>query len=295
MDGLINLKNAYQNNPLIGYININSLTEKVVSVREGLPKASIDILCVDKTKLDASFPDHQFKISGYQFPPIRRDRNSKGRRKIVFVREGFIVKQMKNIETENAETICLELVIAKKKWRILFAYRPPDTNKSTFFNEIYVTLNKILGKYDNILLLGDLNIDELKTGSDSSNHLSNVKDVFNLTNLFKKPTCFKLQDETLIDLMLTNRPISFLKSQNFEMRLNDYHKLIVNIQRASFKNPPRKIITYRDQKRFNHVRQDHFLRDLDSRLLQGELYRNCDESYKNLLKFLIIYSIITPH
>ena len=125
MDGLINLKNAYQNNPFIGYININSLTEKVVSVREGLPKASIDILCVDKTKLDASFPDHQFKISGYQFPPIRRDRNSKGRRKIVFVREGFIVKQMKNIETENAETICLELVIAKKKWRILFAYRPP--------------------------------------------------------------------------------------------------------------------------------------------------------------------------
>ena len=78
MDGLINLKNAYQNNPLIGYININSLTEKVVSVREGLPKASIYILCVDKTKLDASFPDHQFKISGYQFPPIRRDRNSKG-------------------------------------------------------------------------------------------------------------------------------------------------------------------------------------------------------------------------
>ena len=101
--------------------------------------------------------------------------------------------------------------------------------------------------------------------------MSNAKDVFNLTNLVKKPTCFKLQDETLIDLMLTNRPISFLKSQNFEMRLNDYHKLIVNIQRASFKNPPRKIITYRDQKRFNHVRQDHFLRNLGSRLLQGEL------------------------
>ena len=59
-----------------------------------------------------------------------------------------------------------------------------------FFNEIYVTLNKILGKYDNILLAGDLNIDELKTGSDSSNHLSDVKDVFNLTNLVKKATCF---------------------------------------------------------------------------------------------------------
>ena len=94
---------------------------------------------------------------------------------------------MKNFETKNAETICLELVIAKKKWCILFAYRPPDTNKIVFFNEIYVTLNEIFGKYNNILLVGDLNIDELKTGSDSSNHLFDVNDVFNLTNFVKKP------------------------------------------------------------------------------------------------------------
>ena len=77
IDGLINLRKAYQNNPLNGYININSLREKIVSLTEVLSKAPIDI-CVDKTKLDASFPDHQFKISGYQFPPLRRDRNSKG-------------------------------------------------------------------------------------------------------------------------------------------------------------------------------------------------------------------------
>ena len=186
---------------------------------------------------------------------------------------------MKNFETENAETIRLELVIAKKKWCILFAYRPPDTNKITFFNEIYITLNEILGKYDNILPVGDLNTDELKTGSDSSNHLSDVKDVFNLTNLVKKPTCFKSQDRTLIDLMLTNRPRSFLKSQNFEIGLSDCHKLVVSILRATFKKLPREIITYRDQKRFN---QDHFLRDLDSKLLQGKLYRNCDEPYKKL-------------
>ena len=81
---------------------------------------------------------------------------------IVFVREGFIVKQMRNVETENAETICLELVIALKKWWVLFAYLPPDTNKAMVFNEIYIILNKILGKYENILLAGDLNIDEFK-------------------------------------------------------------------------------------------------------------------------------------
>ena len=125
---------------------------------------------------------------------------------------------MKNFETENVATFCLKLIIARK-WYILFAYRPPDTNETIFFNKIYITLNKILGKYDNILLAGDLNIGELKTGSDSSNHLSDAKTVLNLTNLIKKPTCFKSHGGTLIDLMLTNRPRSLLNSQSFEIGL----------------------------------------------------------------------------
>ena len=97
------------------------------------------------------------------------------------------------------------------------SFSQQDTNKTMFFNEIYITLNKILGKDDVILLAGDLNIDELKTGSDSSNHLSDVKDVFNLTNLVKKPTCFKSQDGTLINLILTNRPRSLkLQAKNLK-------------------------------------------------------------------------------
>ena len=56
------------------------------------------------------------------------------------------------------ETICIEITIAKKKWCILFAYRPPNFSKTEFFEEIYVTLNKALNEYDNLLLAGDLNI-----------------------------------------------------------------------------------------------------------------------------------------
>ena len=89
-------------------------------------------------------------------------------------------------------------------------------------NEIITRIirNKILSKYEHILLAGDFYTDELKTDSDSSNHLSGVKDVFNLTNVVKKPTCFKSPDGTLIELMLTNRQrnfFNFLKSQNFEI------------------------------------------------------------------------------
>ena len=67
-----------------------------------------------------------------QVSSIRRDRNSKRGGKTDFIRKGFIIKQMKNFETENAKTICLELVIHHKEWCILFAYQPPDANKTVF-------------------------------------------------------------------------------------------------------------------------------------------------------------------
>ena len=76
LEGLINLRRAYQNNPLIAYLNINSLREKIISLREILKKTKIDVLCIDEAKLDSSFPNHEFKIEGYQFPPLKRDRNS---------------------------------------------------------------------------------------------------------------------------------------------------------------------------------------------------------------------------
>ena len=109
LKGLINLRKVYQNNPLTAYLNINPL--------------------FDEKKLDSSFPDHQFKLEGYQFPPLRRGWNSKGGGKMVSV-GGFIAKQMKNLETKNAETICLELTIVKNKCCILFDYRPPNIKKN---------------------------------------------------------------------------------------------------------------------------------------------------------------------
>ena len=78
-----------------------------------------------------------------------------------------------------------------------------------------------------------------------------MKDIFGLRKLIKEPTCFKWQNSTLLDLILTTRPRSFMQSRNFETGLNDCHKLVCSILRASFKKLPLKIIKYRDQKYFD--------------------------------------------
>ena len=72
---------------MIAYLNINSLKNKINYVRELLSKAPIDLLCIDETKLDSSFPDAQFKIDDYHFPPFRRDRDINGGGKIIFGKE----------------------------------------------------------------------------------------------------------------------------------------------------------------------------------------------------------------
>ena len=94
----------------------------------------------------------------------------------------------------------------------------------------------------------------------------------------------------LFDVMLAKRLRIFLKSQNFEIGLIDCYKSVVNVLRASFKNLPRKTITYRAQKHFN---QDYFCRDLDGKELQVELHRNCDKSYKKLSENF--YDILNHH
>ena len=73
------------------------------------------MFCIDETKLDESFPNSQFLLENFQFPPFRRDRNSKGGGKLVYVKQEIITKRLENLETKFSETISIELTISKKR------------------------------------------------------------------------------------------------------------------------------------------------------------------------------------
>ena len=74
---LKDMREKYMQNPLIGYLNINSLRgDKFLHLKDILTHTPIDIFCVDETKLTYDFTDSLFQIDGYQFPPFRRDRDT---------------------------------------------------------------------------------------------------------------------------------------------------------------------------------------------------------------------------
>ena len=120
------LRLKYPRNPLIGYLNINSLRNKIFDVRELIGRLQLDYFVISETKLDSNFPSTQSHIGDYEIRN-RRDRNKSGGGLIEFVKKGIITKRHKDLETNLSETICSEITIPKKRWFCMSAYRPPTS------------------------------------------------------------------------------------------------------------------------------------------------------------------------
>ena len=84
----------------------------------------------------------------------------------------------------------------------------------------------------------------------SNTTISEICATYNLKNLIKEPKCSKsLENPTCIDIILTNRPKCFQKSNVFETGLSDFHKLTFTVIKAYFQKQQPKIIKYRSYKK----------------------------------------------
>ena len=123
--------------PIVAYLKYKLYGKKKNHLREICKESIINILCVDETKIDSSYPNAQFQVNDSHFLTFRRDRNKYGRGKIAFTRQGLITRKLPKFQTKGSETICVELILSKKKRCILIAYRPHQNNNlKTFFEEI---------------------------------------------------------------------------------------------------------------------------------------------------------------
>ena len=144
-----------------------------------------------------------------------------------------------------------------------------------FFNELNLSLNKCINKYDNIVM-GDLNIEIPDKRKDNNNFQSDLCGTFSLQNIITAKTFHKSKAGTSIDIIFTNRPRSFHKTSIFETGISYHHKLILSFFRSYSTRIPPKTIKYRKYKTLD---QSKFLHDPDQELLQGAIYQNNEEMY----------------
>ena len=88
-------------------------------------------------------------------------------------------------------------------------------------------------RFENLVILGDLNCDILRPdkGPREGRALMDLMIEYNLTNLIREPTRVTATSSTLIDVILTNRPRSFLTSGTLDLGLSDHH-LVYAVSRS---------------------------------------------------------------
>ena len=233
---------------VIGHVNINSIRSKFDIVRllsdmlSSMVKDNMDILMVSETKLDSSLPQAQFRIEGY-VPPFRYDRNSYGGGILLFIREDILTKIISIPPLKDFKGIFVELNFRKKKNLLCCSYNPHKNLISNHLNILGKILEKQMKIYGNFLIVGDFNSEMTESA------MENFRGTYHLHNLINDLTCFTNPDKpSCIDLLLTNFPKSFLKSQTLETGLSDFHKLTLTVFKIHYKKQRPLIVTYRDYK-----------------------------------------------
>ena len=165
----------------------------------------------------------------------RLDRNSNGGGILLCVRED-IPSTLLNTEL-LIDGFCIEINIRKKKWLLVCTNNPNKNLISSHLKEIGKNLDNYSSKYDNFILLGDLNSEPTESA---------VRDfcwIYGCKKLIKDNTCFKNPEKpACIDLIITNRPKSFQNSMTLEIGLSDFHKMTFTVMKVFYKKKQPTII-----------------------------------------------------
>ena len=118
-------------------------------------------------------------------------------------------------------------------------------------------MNKYSSKYDNFILLGDLNSEPTEPVA------RDFYQIYSCKNLIIDNICFKnLEKPSCKGLIITNRPTCFQNSVTLEAELSDFHKMTLTVMKVFYKKRP-TIITYPNYKNYSN---DVFMADVQNRI-----------------------------
>lgn len=246
---------------IIANLNINSLPNKFAEIKEWLISNAFDILSVQETKIDRSFPNTQFHVDGYNL--FRRDRVKGGGGIAVYIRDTIVASRKKQIG-KRLESILFDLRIGHRQFALISAYKPPSVDNTTFTSELISLLDEATRVSENVICIGDLNCDIMNPSQNKMNKqgkcLLDICDIYDLDSLITSPTRISTNKASCLDVILTNVPAFIKDSGIIETGLSD-HSLIYAVLNTKLMCPKAENITKRTFKNFD---QKAFLRDLNS-------------------------------
>ena len=271
---LKSLRNKHATNLIIGFLNINSVRNKYLNLCDIFSQGLVDCFSVIESKLDDSFPDAQFTPSGFSL--LRQDYSDTSGGIMTFTRSDIPHSRRLDIEinNENIQSLCLELLINKEKWIINSVYRLPSADPQQFWSCMHKMADNMLANSSTIILMGDVNINALCESK--AKQINDFTESFSLSQAIRSPTCRK-GTPSLIDHLYTNRPKRLSSVLNFDCGLSDYHNVIAVSTKISFPKRPPVVKYYRSFKKFD---EKAFLSDIQNAPFQVvDIFTDINDAY----------------
>ena len=111
------LRSKHPKNVFLGHLNVNSLRNKFESLNELIK----DIFLWSESKLDSSFSDSQFLVSGYRI--VKEGQNKNG---------GVLKSLKRNNYQKKLEILLLEITLVKMRILIMELYKPLSFSEKDF-------------------------------------------------------------------------------------------------------------------------------------------------------------------
>ena len=170
--------------------------------------------------------------------------------------------------------------IQVKKLYVTHKNRPQSESISGFCDKLAIST------YDNVVIMGDINVNTQDHQSQGINKLFEFCDIFGLQNLIESSTCETKTSSTLIDVIVTNRVRSFRHSKKVEIGISDFHKLVMTSFRSTYQRlRPTKIRSY---KTFD---ENAFWADLTCPFHESLKLSDSEQAYENFKQLFLTSQI----
>ena len=191
----------------------------VAELLQSLP--GLHILSLSESHIDmrSEHGEVVHDIAGYSF--ISRPRNSgKGGGFGAYIMDGIIWDRREDLKNENVEAIRLEFwPIHSKTSYCVQCIAPWEFNvpEQGFNNHLHEMLSKASEISEEIILMGDLYVNFLKQ---DNTDLKSILHTFGFKQMIPKSMIIAKTSETLIDVILTNKPSNVVTTNGCTRKIN---------------------------------------------------------------------------
>ncbi len=240
----------------LAHYNIRSLYNKFDSIKSLLNNTKLKCLGITETFLSDKITDPEISVPGYRLH--RSDRNSNESKNngggiVVYTSNNyqFIPILGSNVCNYDIETLWLDLKLVRARPTVLcFFYRPPSGNLQTALSILQNQYDQYVARPDSdVIMLGDMNADWLKGGSDK-NKLNHFLKLLSLDQIITNATRICERSCTLLDHIYVNNTNLYVHSGTVEPGLSD-HALVFVTRKKTKPNRTKKSVFIRDMRSFD--------------------------------------------